>query len=372
MRLVLQLKITNLEQKNSLDWFTEDLWIKCFPYIKCSSVWTHDNKPFWTYEDFIKSIEYMKSGFCDSKDHLTNKLEMASFLANFHQETGDPSLETPYPYLYPKKDKKGEPSGGGMAIMEGAIAQIIIDDNIPQNDIKRTVEFSVPEQLYTGINKSSIKSIVSSLKNINQPNFGLGIGTGSGVVLGQYKAVTDDGTLVDNYDSSYICNGPYCQYGGRGAIQLSYNYNYNDCSLALFGDLRLVKYPNLIVTTDRDKFNGNSFYFGFPGPNKNGANKLPEEIINTTPPARQLAFITSLWFWKNPRSGRSISCHYCMVNWKTHGITSCNMIINNQSGCQESWASKKIEYYRRICKIFNIEEDIVNKSIICPVNKEVN
>ncbi len=380
----------NIQRKKSQEkeWFTEELWSKIFPYIKCSAVWTHDTEPFWRYSDFLESIKYMEShsnrdfhGFGNSGDLLTDKLELASFLANFHQETGDPSLEVPYPWSYPKKEKKGYPyeghAGGGLAIMEGSSAQVVLDDPVPSSDMKKTISLSNLEKDIIGTDKNLIKSIVPSLKSINQPNFGLGMGTGSGVILKEhYQAVSDNGTLVKEGSSqegnsrNYTCSGPYCQYGGRGAIQLSYNYNYTDCSLALFNDLRLVQYPNLIITTDREKFNGLSFYFGFPGPNLNGANRLPEEIANSTPPARRLAFITCLWFWMVPRSGRKISCHYSMVNWKTHGITSCNMIINNQSGCTTSWAYNKILYYRRICKIFEIPDDIVQSSIVCPPNKE--
>lgn len=371
------------------EWFTEEIWTKIFPYIKCSSVWTHDNQPFWRYSDFLESIKYMNNhykedfhGFIDSDNLLTNKLEMASFLANFHQETGDPSIEAPYPWSYPKREKKGYSyeghAGGGLAVMEGCSAQVVLDDPTPSSVMKKSIPLSDLEKDIIGTDKESIKSIVASLKSINQPNFGLGMGTGSGVILKEhYQAVSDNGTLLkagslqEGDPRSYTCLGPYCQYGGRGAIQLSYNYNYTDCSLALFDDFRLVQYPNLVITTDREKFNGFPFYFGFPGPYLNGANKLPREIERTTPPARRLAFITCLWFWMVPRSGRKISCHYSMINWKTYGITSCNMIINNQSGCSPSWAYNKILYYRRICKIFNIPDDIVESSIVCPVNKEV-
>lgn len=373
LTLTLKLKLPN-----NTAWFTEELWEQIFPYIKCSSVWTHDKEPFWRYSDFIESIKKTPE-FANSGDLLTDKLEMASFLANFHQETGDPSIEAPFPWSFPKNVKTGEvhegPAGGGLAIMEGAIAQVILDDPVPDSQIKRTVKLSKKEMEIIKTGNNTIKSIVVSLTQINQPGFGLGTGTGGGAVLSEhYAAVSDNGTIntaqtvPSENPRDNQCFGPYCQYGGRGAIQLSYNYNYTDCSLALFGDLRLVQYPNLIVTTDRDKFNGLPFYFGFPGPNLNGANKLPESIEKTTPPARQLAFMTCLWFWMNPRSGRKISCHYSMLNWKTYGITSCNIIINNQSGCTPSWASNKIVYYRRICKILEIPEDIVNMSIICPAN----
>lgn len=384
LKLTLDYKKINISPKNNLkDWFTQDLWHTIFPYAEASVVWTHDDKPFWTYTDFITSIEWINKkfpgSFCDSDDVLTNKIEMAAFLGNLTQETGDPSVEAPYPWGASKPVKNGNPSegaaGGCLAIMEGAIAQALIDGaNYPNPAIKKAFTFPKKAMEIVRCESRDAFGCVAVLSGINQPGFGLG--TGGPALTTEYSAVSDDGTLWGGnvlpkpsvVDRKQACLGPYCQYGGRGAIQLSYNFNYTDCSKALFNDLRLVRYPNLITTTDRETFNGNAFYFGFPGPNPGGDNKLPKDILLTTPPARQLAFITCLWFWaSSDRSGRKVSCHYCMQNYKTHGITSCNIIINNQSGCNGTdWASKKVVYYKRICKILGIPESIVVDSIVCP------
>lgn len=197
-------------------------------------------------------------------------------------------------------------------------------------------------------------------------------------------AVSDDGTLygdnplgseppgfikpskeckLSTSDRRYAGLGLYAQYSGRGAIQLSYNFNYSWISMELFQDYRLVRYPNLITTTDRIKFNGKSEYFGFPGPNPNGNNQLPIYISNSTPPARMMAYITAICFWMRPRSNRKISCHQCMLEPTKIGITGVNLIVNNDSGCiNGTWAWNKIQYYIRICKILDIDP---HPTIIC-------
>ena len=381
----------NIKQpgEDTLPLFTEGEWVKIFPYCKVSAAWTHDNKPFWTYSDFMESVKYINNheklkGFCNSGDYITDRLELASFLGNFHQETGDPSIEAPYPWSYPKNLPVGDdtdgPAGGGFNIIEGVSPQMVLGDDKLSYVLKSANKLTDQEKDIIKTSETVIRGYVSSLVGVNQPGFGLGTGTGGGAVFQDgLCAVSDNGTLWGNdilpkpsvSDRRYACLGPYCQYGGRGAIQLSYNYNYTYCSKDLFGDMRLVQYPNLITTTDRKKFNGKPFYFGFPGVNPDGDNQLPKDIEDTTPPARQLAFITSLWFWMSNRSGRKISCNYSMKNWRTHGITSCNLIVNNQSGeIPGSWASKKIDYYRRICKIFKIPEDIVEQSIVFPAHKD--
>lgn len=392
--------------KNISSWFTKQHWETIFPYAKASAVFTHDGEPFWRYEDFIASIEWMNNhpnpifhGFgTDSSDNIINILEVCAFSGNFHQETGDPSISVPYPWGWPKVEPSGQTwegsAGGALGILEGAIAQPFLG-SLPTIKAERTgptLQLSSTEKKVIATPENTITGVLTSMIQLNQPQFGLGTGTGNGAVFQPgLVAVSDNGTLwgdeprdtkfsvrpTSEYkqsttDRNYSALGPYAQYGGRGAIQLSYNYNYSDCSMALFGDYRLAKYPNLIITTDRENFNGNSYYFGFPGPNPNGNNQLPYWIKASTPPARMLAYITCFWFWMDRnRSGRKISCHECMLKPYTHGITGTNMIINNQSGCSSGWAANKNLYYKRICKILGVSEEIINKSIVCPPNKEV-
>ncbi len=373
-------------------WFTQEHWDKIFPYADLSAVYCPtDKKPFWTYQDFIASIEWMDNvpdarfhGFGTSADILTNKLEVAAFLGNYQQETADPSITAPYPWLYPKAGEiqgpeKG-PAGGGLCVIEGLAPLVVAHKKGTSSPFTGTLmttmtTFRDTVKKTIGLRDDDVIScVIKDYNSVYQPNFGLGIGTGTGAVFQPgLVAVSDDATLYGDQprstkdiikpvkelvrstsDRKFACLGTYCGYGGRGAIQLSYNFNYSDCSIDLFKDYRLVKYPNLLVTTDRDTWNGVPSVFGFPGTNEGGKNKLPDDISATTPPARILAWTTCFWFWMIPRSGRSISCHQCMLP-PYKNITMTNLIVNNQTGLVPgTWAEKKLLYYKRICDILGI------------------
>lgn len=388
------------------DWFTEDHWEQIFPYSKASACFTHDSQPFWRRIDLINAIKWLNShpnsmyhNFCeDSHDHHINLLELCAFLANTHQETGDPSLTVPYPWAWPAikpSGAKSDGSGGGcLAICEGVCGIATFGDTKLNGFLNSSSRLSTNEMNVLGISDNIIHGAVMDYSPANQPNFGLGAGTGAGAVFQPgLAAVSDDGTLYCDVpqtknlselqiirpsselqgkpitDRKYAALGLYARYGGRGAIQLSYNYNYSECSLALFGDYRLVRFPNLITTTDRQTWLGKPLYFGFPGQNRGGENRLPRDIEDTTPPARILAWATCLWFWMDRnRSGRKVSCHQAMLEPRRMGITTCNMIINNDSGCKNgTWAWNKNRYYERICNIMGINH---NGTIVCPPAKE--
>ena len=112
--------------------------------------------------------------------------------------------------------------------------------------------------------------------------------------------------------------------------------------------------------------------FGFPGKNADGKNVPPKNVLDTTPGARQLAWITCLWFWMTNRSGYATSCHACMQKPTVYGIGGANIIVNNQSGVSSkgksdtSWAGAKIEYYKRICKILGFKNAEVTNTIVVP------
>ena len=243
---------------------------------------------------------------------------------------------------------------------------------------------------------------------MNQPAFGLNIKLEGGAVFTDntqnVAAVSDDSTLWiqkkgatsnlpypdKNYNNgldiktpypvgnteynknrSYVAMGPYAQYVGRGADKLSFNFNYSKCSIDIFEDFRLVQYPNLIVTTDRINLNKDKFsdlkpsapyYFGFPGKNPGGDNILPQNILDTTPSARILAWVTALWFWMVEKKD-GLTCHQAMLDSNKYGITMTNYIINNV-GCynNSSFAGNIVAYYKTICKILNIMP-IIN----CPI-----
>lgn len=382
-------------------WFTQELWDIIFPYSKASICYSpqYDPEPFWTYSAFLDAVKWLNShenkeyhNFgTDSEEHYINQLEVAAFLANCQQETGDPSLKVPYPWGWPVVEPKGliheGPAGGCINIIEGAATTISLGDIAGNGDLKRSATLTQKDKEILGTTENIIVGMIQNLSGANQPGFGLGTGnvaflpglcavSGDGTLYGDYplaekEIVRPTSELVSNSGPRYASTGVYSQYGGRSQIQLSYNYNYSECSIALFNDYRLVKYPNLLITIDRKNFLGIPKIFGFPGPNPDGNNQLPEYIDRTTPNARVMGMVSALWFWMDRnRSGRKISCHQAMLSPFTHGITVTNMIVNNQSGCTPSWAADKNRFYERILRIFKLDK--YNNTIVCPVHPDAN
>jgi hypothetical protein len=385
---------------------TKDIFDIIFPYSGASIIFTHDNKPFWDYESFILSVDWMNRhfdsefhGFGIDKDGNVNLFELGAFMGNTHQETGDPTVRAPYSYWPNPPGIPGPhngPAGGLMAISEGVNAALEPGEKISfTNSVLKALNFPMTaiQKQITGLETASAFAI--SLTTTDQPNFGLHpTNTSIDITLPGLVAVDLDGTLYGDFPEGNDANTvkpksqypktpsriapPYTQYGGRGAVQLSYNFNYSWITLELFNDYRLARYPNLITTTDRDTWNGRPYYSGFPGPNPNGQNKLPEYIARTTPPARIMAWLTSLAFWMKPRSGRWMSCHTAMQEPFKYGITTTNLIINNQHGCDSkrldhiknyeeiSWAGKKNIFYIRVCRILGIDAQRTESSIVCP------
>lgn len=270
-------------------WLTQDLFERLFPYAKASQIYTNDGQPFYTLSSLLDAIDYLNShsdsalhGFGTTSNNQTiNILEVAAFLASAVQETGDPSLTIPYPWSYPAPEPRSGPEfsagGGGLLfITEGLSSSIVpidsVDSPSPLNglinmklgeffafllaasthcvsDISIS-SFSPPalndhEKYLMAFQQTALAVSILDVKNANQTNFGLGAGTGAGVVFQPgLTAVSDDGTLYGDQplaeadkvkpssmaatgasnDRTKACQGPYCQYGGRGLQQLSYNF----------------------------------------------------------------------------------------------------------------------------------------------------
>lgn len=274
-------------------------------------------------------------------------------------------------------------AGGGIQLLEGAQISHIVQS--------KDGEFSFPASLH--VTDCKLNAVKPDLSKANQPAFGL-LGLVSGIpdrsipdgieTLKNMGAISSDGTLYtgDIYDSfkkskfwdeswnkrnnynndcpigtndmskcSCLSGDIFCQYGGRGAIQLSYYYNYSQCSLELFGDFRLVVWPNLIIGTHNGKV----------------AIPIPAYVVEDTPSPEVLGWLTGVWFWMTNRSGYSFSAHDAMQ--KEYGITCANYIVNNQSGCSSTgWAHEKNVYFKRICKAFDITDNDIAANMECPLN----
>jgi hypothetical protein len=239
----------------------------------------------------------------------------------------------------------------------------------------------VPKKILGLRDNEAISIVITDLSRANLPQYGLaspGVAfqpglccvSQTGILYGDESrskkdvVVSSKELVRGSDDPKYTCKETFCTFSGKSVIQLSYNYGYSDCSIDLFGDYRLVRFPNLLVTTDRKTWNGHPKTFGFPGPNPDGRNPLPSDVDRTTPTARILGQASALWFWMTPRSGRKISCHGCMLQPTKYGITSVNCVVNNQSGLVAgTWAADKLDFYRRICRIMGID---CSKTIVSP------
>jgi len=118
-------------------WLTPELFTRIFPYACISSVYTHNNTPFWDLVSFISAVNWMNN-HQNKQFHGfgTTKLEVAAFLANVAQETGDPSLQIPYPYSWPKPAPRTGPefnnsgAGGLTCLIEGTSCSYFFYTNL--------------------------------------------------------------------------------------------------------------------------------------------------------------------------------------------------------------------------------------------------
>lgn len=80
----------------------------------------------------------------------------------------------------------------------------------------------------------------------------IGHETGSLVFLTELAsgAAYDTGTLAKRLGNTPEADGDGQKYKGRGLIQVTGRDNYEDCSLALFGDRRLLDRPNLLSSPE--------------------------------------------------------------------------------------------------------------------------
>merc|ERR1711862_872989 len=132
-------------------------------------------------------------------------------------------------------------------------------------------------------------------------------------------------------------------YYGRGAIQLTHNYNYGRFSLAIFGDDQV-----LLNAPDRVAAEG------------------------------ELAFMASLWFWMTPQNPKP-SMHEVVTEYYVPNAvdTSDNLvggfglltnIINGAMECNgvNSKAQTREKYYKGWIEFFGIESDEwSNKNLSC-------
>ena len=205
------------------DWFTQDIFDTIFPYADCSALYCSDDKPFYTYQDFIAGIEWLDAhknesfhGFCQSDNLKNSKLEMAAFLANAQQEVGDPSLLAPYPWLpttataTTTKLVGAGKAGGLLSVVEGLSPSVVVHAKGTPNPFKKQAILSTTRtslrpvaQKLIGLDNDSVISCCVLADTSFQKQFGLAKGQGAGVVFQPgLCAVDDNGNLYGDESKS--------------------------------------------------------------------------------------------------------------------------------------------------------------------------
>ena len=207
-----------------------------------------------TYDDFLSAASNpLFSGFLSSPSDVTNKRELAAFLAQASQETNG-----------------GNEKSGGYFYLQGGLCQVV-EGSLP--DLKCPFDLCQPTPEWPS------------------------------------------------------CPSP-AGYCGRGALQLSYSWNYGIAGKAL--GLDLLQNPQQIAENGR------------------------------------VAWTTSLWFWMTPE-GTKPSCHEAMTttqptiaNGRPTGFGLVTNIINGgvlhcgSGGMPAPDEQMKIAYYKRYCDILGV------------------
>uniref|UniRef100_A0A5S6R5T0 Glycoside hydrolase family 19 catalytic domain-containing protein n=1 Tax=Trichuris muris TaxID=70415 RepID=A0A5S6R5T0_TRIMR len=294
----------NLPKSKLESWFTKEMFNDLFP--KANLGWgPHECSPY-NYESFIIAARYFpefaseapNNGYTADQNY---KRDMAAFFAHAVQETGENDAN-----LYTGNRSKEAADdcfyrGGFFNWFEGGPTSLFLPPNAPGHHPK-------DGELCQAAGRYCISN--------------------------------------DELDYFYPCNndtsGQFYKgcYFGRGAIQLSYNYNYGLFSMWLNSNginVDLLRNPNLLMT-------------------------------NTDPP---LAIMGSLWFYMTPQPPKPAMHDIVMGQWdpgnsnRAAGYSGpifgpTSLIINNECNGEDATEpggggeSRRIKAFKWFCKYFGV------------------
>ncbi len=272
----------------------------------------------YTYENFAKTTPYFPGFLSINEGRHNAKRELAALLANVQQETTGLCFasETPFDIL----EKLNSPADFNK-ISNQQLIQWMNDDD------KKAL--SAQGVNIWGLDDASRTKVINYVLQVKKPK-------------GKYCQ------WASNPEGEKSCLTSPNYYYGRGAIQLSYPYNY-----IAFGNTDFVK--------------------------KHGYNLLDNPGLVTSPEANQqtrssLLWASAIWFWMTPQAPKP-SAHAVMTNqWqptaadkKNNRLPGFGTVINIINGGLECGSSRgadkdvkaqnRIDAYKRILKIIGSSED---------------
>ncbi len=277
----------------------------------------HTIQTLYTYENFAQTAEYFP-GFL-AGDRSNAKRELAAFLANVQQETTGLCFasETPFDIL-----EKLNSAADFKKITNQQLASWMNDEDKKNLAGQGVVNLA-------GLDDSNRLKVINYVLQVKKPK-------------GKYCQ------WASNPAGQNACEKSPNYYYGRGAIQLSYPYNY-----IAFGQSDFVK--------------------------KNGYDLLANPGLVSDPSANQphrssLLWGSAIWFWMTPQAPKP-SAHAVMSNqWqptaadlKNNRIPGFGTVINIINGGLECGASRgadkdikahnRIDSYKRILRIIGVPQD---------------
>lgn len=271
----------------------------------------------YTYENFIKTVPYFQGFLTGERSNA--KRELAAFLANVQQETTGLCFasETPFDIL----EKLNTPANFSKITNQQLAAWMNDDD-------KKALSAQGVQNI-AQLDEQSRSKVISYIIQVKKPK-------------GKYCQ------WDSNPSGEKACLSSSNYYYGRGAIQLSYPYNY-----IAFGKSEFVQ--------------------------KYGYDLLAEPGLVTDPIANQptrssLLWGSAIWFWMKPQPPKP-SAHAVMNNeWQPTSSDKANNrlpgfgtvinIINGGLECGSTRGADKdvkvqnrIDAYKRILKIIGAPED---------------
>uniref|UniRef100_A0A0N4ZTQ8 Glyco_hydro_19_cat domain-containing protein n=1 Tax=Parastrongyloides trichosuri TaxID=131310 RepID=A0A0N4ZTQ8_PARTI len=326
----------NLPKSSLEKWFTKEMFVDLFPKANLG-LGTHPCLPY-SYESFVIASRYFPEFGNVKKDTSlgsskysvdeNNKRDLAAFFAHAVQETGENDAS-----LYIGKN------------LSNPIEKKYADDCFYRGGFYNWFE--------GGPTSSFLKSTAPGYNPKDGEICNLG---------GKY--CTDTNEL--NY--FYPCNKDTLKndtqffkgcYFGRGAIQISYNYNYGqfqDWLASVNITVDLLKNPNLVMT-------------------------------KTDPP---LAIMASIWFYMTPQPPKPAMHDIVIGRWNAGDINTKNnytgaifgptsLIINNECNGEDKsepggpGESRRIKAFKWFCNYFNVtpgpDETLSCKSMAQPFDR---